>query len=227
MTPTKEKFHPLYSWGPLFVRSFNGCRSAGFASAIESLGKAHELDSALQAHRFSPRLRGMRGCLLLFGLTIFASFAHAQEHQMMDRIMHPNMSLSNPAQDRKFVAVEGTSIDRKFVAKGFYSGAELSTKSFWGLRSFLSKIFGTEKYARQDAAANVKTNAETAFASTAFATHESALMHTSSQADKSSPVRDYADNRPFLAKGARQQQLSEQSHALTIDEVRELLNKSK
>lgn len=26
MTPTKEKFHPLYSWGPLFVQSFEGWR---------------------------------------------------------------------------------------------------------------------------------------------------------------------------------------------------------
>lgn len=171
----------------------------------------------------------MRGRLLLFGLTTFASLAYAQEqeHQMMDRIMRPNMSLSNPAQDRKFVAVEGTSIDRKFVAKGFYSGDEKSTKSFWGLRSFLSKVFGTEKSARSESAAKAKTNAETAFGSTPFATNKSALTHTSSQADKSSPVRDYADNRPFLAKGTRQQQLSEQNHALTIDEVRELLNKSK
>ncbi|HEY2800150.1 MAG TPA: hypothetical protein VGI85_06125 [Chthoniobacterales bacterium] len=171
----------------------------------------------------------MRWSLLLFSVTVFASLARAQEqeNQMMDRIMRPNMSLSNPAQDRKFVAVEGTSIERKFVAKGFDSGDEKSTKSFWGLRSFFSEVFGTAKYARAEAAANATANSGIPFASTEFATNQSHLIHTSSQAEKSSPVRDYADNRPFLAKGTRQQQLSEQDHALTIDEVRELLNKSK
>ncbi|HEY2800148.1 MAG TPA: YihY/virulence factor BrkB family protein [Chthoniobacterales bacterium] len=37
MTPTKEKFHPLYSWGPLFVQSFNGWledRALRFSAAL-------------------------------------------------------------------------------------------------------------------------------------------------------------------------------------------------
>ena len=171
----------------------------------------------------------MRWCLLLFSLTALTSLARAQEQEgkMMERIMRPNMSLSNPAQNKKFLAVEGTSIDRKFETTSFYSGKETSTKNFSGLRSFLSKVFGTGKYAGAKAAANTKGDAEIPFARTEFTTKGSSLIRTSSAAGKSAAVRDYADSRPFLAKGTRQQQLSKQDHPLTIDEVRELLNKSK
>jgi hypothetical protein len=38
---------------------------------------------------------------------------------------------------------------------------------------------------------------------------------------------DYPGTRPFLAHGKSQKALSAQDRALTIDEVRELLNKNK
>ncbi len=174
------------------------------------------------------KLRAVRWFSVLIGLTIFSSFVQAQEQEnkLVDRLLRPNMELANPAQNRKFTAVEGTSVDKKFEAKQFYSGKESTTKSFWGARSFLSKTFGTGKYAHAEAAANAKANAEIAYASQ-FATKQSALVKKSSVAEKKARVRDYADNRPFLAEGTRQKILSQQDHAMTIDEVRDLLNKSK
>ena len=141
--------------------------------------------------------------------------------------MRPNMSLTDPAQNRKFNAVEGTSVDKRFETKSF-SGAEAQTsaKSFWGLRSFLSKSFGTGKFARAEAAAEAKASAEMAFASTEFAIGKSALIRAAPSTEKTIPTRAYAGTRPFLAKGTRQQQLSAQSHPMTIEEVRELLNKN-
>ena len=44
---------------------------------------------------------------------------------------------------------------------------------------------------------------------------------------RTTPVRDYAGTRTFLDKGKSQKILSAQSKPLTIEEVRELLNKSK
>jgi len=170
----------------------------------------------------------VRWFFVLLGLTIFSSFAQAQEQEnkLVDRLLRPNMELSNPAQNQKFTAVEGTSVDKKFEAKQFYSGQERTTKTFWGAKSFLSKAFGASKYARAEAAANAKANAEIAYASQ-FATKESALARKSSFAEKKARGRDYADNRPFLGQGTRQKILSQQDHAMTIDEVRDLLNKSK
>ncbi len=170
----------------------------------------------------------MHGFLLLLNLLVFATAvaqAQEQEGKMMDRMMRPNMELANPAQNKKFTAVEGVSADKKFEAKQFYSGHEPVMKSFFGARSFLSKTFGTGKYARAEAAANYRQNADLAFASAQFQNKKGALVKESSFAKKKSATRDYAESKPFLAEGTRQKQLSEQSHAMTIDEVRDLLNK--
>ncbi len=170
----------------------------------------------------------MRWFLLLLGLTLFTAFAEAQEQEdkLVDRIMRPNMELSNPAQNKKFLAVEGTSIDKKFHAKSFSTG-EKTSSTFWGLKRFLSKSFGTGKYARAEAAADARASAELAYASTQFQTKKSALVRTSSASGQVSTVRAYAGSRPFLAHGTRQKQLSQERHTMTIDEVRELLNKNK
>jgi hypothetical protein len=172
--------------------------------------------------------RAVRWICLLLGLTTFSTFAQAQEQEnkLVDRLLRPNMELSNPAQNRKFTTVEGTSVDKEFEAKQFYSGKESTSKTFWGGKSFLSKTFGTGEYARAEAAANATANAEIAYASQ-FADKKSSVGRKSSFAEKKTQGKDYADNRPFLGQGTRQKILSQQNHAMTIDEVRDLLNKSK
>ena len=47
------------------------------------------------------------------------------------------------------------------------------------------------------------------------------------QSDKKVPSRAYAENRPFLDQGKSQKSLNRQNAPLTIDQVRELLNKNK
>ncbi len=143
---------------------------------------------------------------------------------MEDRLLRPNMTLANPAQDKKFIAVEGTSIDKKFSAKNFTFRDSHSTKAFAGSRDFSAKSFE-----RTRAAQDAKKNADAAFAQTEFSTHKSALIRESSAQHKSANTRTYADNRPFLAKGSRQKILDQQNAVkpLTIDQVRELLNTSR
>jgi hypothetical protein len=173
--------------------------------------------------------RGVRSTFPLLSLTICAASARAreQENKMVDRVLRPDMSLANAAQDKKFTAVGGTSIDKNLVAKSFYSGGERTTKSFWDLKGFFSKEFETRKFSRAEAAANAKANAEVAYANTEFLTKKSSLIQTSSEEGKVAQVREYPDNRPFLAKGTRQKILSQEDKPMTIDEIRELLNKSK
>ena len=146
---------------------------------------------------------------------------------MLDRMMRPNMELNNAAQNKKFTAVEGVSVDKKFEAKEFSAATAQSSKSFWGAKSFLSKTFGTGKYARAEAASNAKAAAELAYATTEFQTEKNSLVKRSSFAEKTEPVRDYADNRQFRAQGTRQKILDQQNHTqpMSIDDVRELLNK--
>ena len=171
----------------------------------------------------------MRGIFPLLCLTIFSGFAQAQdqENKLVDRLLRPDMSLANSAQNKQFVAAEGTSVDRKFEPKTFYAGDEHLAKPFGGLKDFFARAFGTKKFSRTKAAAEARANAEKAGANTEFPTSESSLLRTSNEASKKAEVREYAESKPFLAKGTRQKILSQQDRPLTIDDIRELLNTNK
>jgi hypothetical protein len=171
----------------------------------------------------------VRGILVCFCLTICATVARAQvqEGKLVHRLLKPDMTLANSAQNREFVAAGGTPVDRKFEAKSFYAGDDHISKSYGGLKDFLAHPFWAKKFARAEASADGKANAEIAYAKSKFETNESSLIHTSNEASKQAAVHGYADNKPFLGKGTRQKILSQQDHPLTIDAIRELLNKNK
>ena len=170
----------------------------------------------------------MRWIFLSLGLVISAAsaFAQQQENKLIDRLLRPDMSLKNSAQDKKFNTVDGTPVDKKFVAKSFYSGDQATMKSFSGEKSFSSKKFRAQKVSWGEVATYFRGATVAPNASTKFATKESSTIRTASESGKVARVRDYPDNRPFLAKGTRQKALSQQDKPLTIEEVRELLNKS-
>lgn len=171
----------------------------------------------------------MRVLLLLLGLTACTGLARAQdqENKLVDRLLRPDMTLANSAQDKKFTGTGATPIDQKFVAKSFYAGDERATKSFTGEKDFSAKGFAPKKFTRAERAANSGDNTELPNANAEFPTKKSSFIRTTSDQDKVARTRDYADSRPFLAQGTRQKILSQENKPLTIDEIRELLNKSK
>jgi hypothetical protein len=170
----------------------------------------------------------VREILVLLCLTIFSCLAQAQEqeHKLVDRLLRPDMSLVNSAQNKHFVAAEGAAVDRKFEAKTFYPGDQHLAKPFGGLKNFVARAFGTKNFWRTKAAAEVRANAGKAFAITEFPASESSAVRTSNDASKKAEVREYAESKAFLAHGTRQEILSQQDRPLTIDEIRELLNKN-
>ena len=171
----------------------------------------------------------MRWILLFLCLTNFVLRVGAQEQEkkLADRLLRPDMSLANSAQNKKFSGVGETSVDKKFVANSFSTGDAATSKSFGDTKSFFSRIFDTRTFTRAEAAQSAKANAEIAYANTQFATKESSLIRQSPDSAKRARVREYADQRPFLGKGTRQEILSQEDKPLTIDEVRELLNRNK
>lgn len=135
------------------------------------------------------------------------------------------MTLGNPAQNKQFSGTGSTAVDKKFEPKSFYSGGERTMKSFSGEKDFSAKGFATGKFARGEKAAHA--SGEPAFARTKFAIGESPLPKTAVEQAKVAPTREYAQSRPFLGEGTRQKILSQQDKPLTIDEIRELLNRGK
>jgi hypothetical protein len=61
----------------------------------------------------------------------------------------------------------------------------------------------------------------------AYPTQSARGQREASQSDKKVVSRAYAGNRPFLDQGKSQKSLNQQNAPLTIDQVRELLNKNK
>jgi hypothetical protein len=169
----------------------------------------------------------VRSLLLLFCLIVLAGPLRAQEQEgkLVDRLLKPDLSLANSAQDKKFSGTDATSANKEFVATSFHSGKERSAKPFAGIRDFFAKAFGTRKFSRAEAAANTKASADAARVGV-FETKPSSLTRPAPEAKKSARTRVYADQRPFRGKGTRQEILNQQGHPLTIDEVRELLNKN-
>jgi hypothetical protein len=53
------------------------------------------------------------------------------------------------------------------------------------------------------------------------------LVRNASDSDKKNSVAAFSGNRPFLDKGKSQKALSQHDTPLTIEQVRELLNKNK
>lgn len=137
------------------------------------------------------------------------------------------MTLVNSAQDKKFADADVTPVEKKFVAKSFSTVDERTVKSFSGEKDFSAKRFATEKFTRAEQTPNTPVKAKMAPANAELFIRKSSLVQTASDQGKVAATREYTDGRPFIGKGTRQKILSQEDKPLTIDEVRELLNKSK
>ena len=65
-------------------------------------------------------------------------------------------------------------------------------------------------------------------ASTTFSdASKQSQIKTANESNKAQSSRDYSGNRPYLEKGKSQKFLNRKNKPMTIDEVRDLLNKNK
>jgi hypothetical protein len=183
----------------------------------------------LQVRSACGRVAGVRWVFLLLCLASFPfpGGAQEQERKLADRLLRPNMRLVNSAQDKKFAGADVTPVDKRFVAKSFPTVDERRVKSFSSEKDFSAKKFETEKFVPAEQTPNTRAKAKMAPANAQFVTRKSSLVQTASDEGKVAAIRNYTDDRPFIGRGTRQKNLSQEDRPLTIDEVRELLNKSK
>jgi hypothetical protein len=160
---------------------------------------------------------------------MFASaLAQDQEPRLMDRLLKPDASLANPAQHKKFSDKRTAAFDRPASIKPFYSSQKTVAKSFPDERTFTPRQFAARHFRAGDSSAYVSSRAQPTkndrMITTAAAT---AGTRVAPESNATSPVSEYAGNRPFLDKGKSAKSLQAQNKPLTIEQVRELLNKSK
>ena len=163
-------------------------------------------------------------CLLL--LPIFCAHGQDQERKLIDRIMKPNMTLENEAQSKKFVA-DRTSVHKKAHVGTFNFQQKSPAKNYRGTRNFSSQQFNSQEFAQTDHAVANNVAGKKASSSTYAEASKTKPTRTAHDQDRGQASRDYAGNRPYLEQGKSQKSLNRKNKPMTIDEVRELLNKNK
>jgi hypothetical protein len=164
----------------------------------------------------------MRRSLLVLGFLALATagYAQEQERKLVDRLLSPNTKLASSDQNKKFTGgLEAPT--RSAATKSFYISEKKLSKTFAADRSAPTTSFRTRNYSTQ--AATVPTLPPTR----SYQTKQARDISPSAYSTKKYATRDFAGNRAFLGQGKSQKGLHAQDRPLTIDEVRELLNKNK
>jgi hypothetical protein len=152
-------------------------------------------------------------------------FAQEQEGKLMDRLLRPNVNMQNAAQNKHFT-VGGNQIGKQAVVTPFHFQKKSPTKTFIGAGEVGVTNFAMRQF--RDGKGTARVSKSAPFTKTASATSKS-LSGTSAAMGTSHAIatRDFASSRTFLDQGKSQKALSQQDKPLTIEQVRELLNKNK
>jgi hypothetical protein len=160
---------------------------------------------------------------------VSTAFAQEQERRLIDRVLKPNTDLANPAQNKKFSDKHSASFEKPARTATFNYSQKSVAKTFSEEHAFTPRQFTARHFRAGDSAAYVSSRSQPPKNDTLIAT-TSATAGTRVAPESNAPaqpVREFASNRPFLDKGKSQKALHAQDKPLTIEQVRELLNKSK
>jgi hypothetical protein len=152
--------------------------------------------------------------------------AQEQERKLVDRLLRPDMTLQNSEQKKKFIA-DGTSINKKASVGTFYVEKKSKSKTFSGTREFSTQQFNSRSFHGSRSAFENSSQQPVGNSRLAYPTQTARGPRNAPQSDKKIASHAYAENRPFLDQGKSQKSLNRQNAPLTIDQVRELLNKNK
>jgi len=150
-----------------------------------------------------------------------------QERKLVDRLLKPDMTLQNDAQNKKFSSDGPASINKRATVGTFYLHKKPKQKSFSTVGQFSAQDFNSQPFYSGRSAFNTSSRQVTGTSRSAHANQTARGVRDAPQSDKKVAVGAYAGNRPFLDEGKSQKSLNRQNAPLTIEQVRELLNKNK
>jgi hypothetical protein len=152
--------------------------------------------------------------------------AQEQEAKLLDRLLKPDTSLKNPAQDKQFVTPNAVSADKRVSAPSVSFPAKSPAKTFSGQRAFTSKEFSTRRNRAGETVADI-TPRSRPMKTDSVMSPSAVTVQIAPESGTTVSGREFAGSRPFLAEGKSQKALRTKNKPLTIEQVRELLNKSK
>ncbi|MGI8436988.1 MAG: hypothetical protein ACR2NX_08820 [Chthoniobacterales bacterium] len=167
-------------------------------------------------------------CLILLGLGALPAHAQVQEKKLIDRLLEPDMSLKNSAQNKQFKFNGAAPTTKRARTKSFYVAADRPReKKFTGIRIFGTTFFATKAARDNNTRAHLSTRSQFKTPQIPATTAACATSKNLSGTQKKYETRDFDGTRPFLVRGKSQKSLNAQNPPMTIDQVRELLNKNK
>jgi hypothetical protein len=152
--------------------------------------------------------------------------AQDQEQKLVDRLLKPDASLQNSAQNKKFSA-DRTSINKRATVGTFYMEQRPQPKAFSGPHPVSTREFNSKPVYQAGNANTISTKQLPKNAGRTYSTVASTNVRPVHDANKTVTTRENPTNRPFLDQGKSQKSLNRQNPPLTIEQVRELLNKNK
>ena len=161
---------------------------------------------------------------LLAGVS--ATSAQEQEGKLVDRLLKPNMSLVNSAQNKQFGAT-ATCVAKRAPSKSFYTPDKSLAKSFSAEHAFPFRQFPSRRFRAGDSTANILTRSRRTKTDTVHVASAVYGTRVAPENGSSLAMAPFAGNRPFLGRGKSQKALSAHDTPLSIEQVRELLNKNK
>jgi hypothetical protein len=169
----------------------------------------------------------VRWCVtvLLISLSPATVPAQQQERSLLDRLLRPEMNLQNSAQARKF-ETKSVAVRRLDAVGTFLPQQNLREKSFDDRRVLSTKQYSAYSFDTDDRAASSR-QIQAATMARAAETSTARDIRDSPEVNKTVATRNFADQREFREQGKSQKSLDRRNPPLTIEQVRELLNKNK
>ena len=166
----------------------------------------------------------MRGLVIFFLFCCSKAYAQQQETNLVDRLLRPKMELRNNAQTKKFSGSDSARMDRRGNVQTFYLQPNRAEKRVAETHNYSATQFATRQFTSERRPPAVT---QPPIAGTNFATTSVRDTRAAYDAHNGITARDYSDQRAFKDEGKSQKSLDRQNPPMTIDQVRELLNKNK
>ena len=161
--------------------------------------------------------------LLVFVATTVCS--QDQDHRLIDRLLRPNMQLQNHDQGKAFHPDSKVTAQRS-APNLFVLKSRPNEKTFGDSRHMETKEY-QPRSDRADASQQSYLPIHQANVPGQLTTSSVLEARPAYDANLEIPSRRYADQRAFRDQGKSQKSLNRKNPPLTIDQVRELLNKNK
>ena len=152
--------------------------------------------------------------------------AQDQERKLIDRLLRPDMELKNEAQNKKFVTNRAP-VNKQANVRALYGQRQATPKRFSGTNELSTPEYGTESFADGRRRANTVSRNKIPNVQRQLPIRPMSDAHAVYDSNRVAQSGEFAGQHPFLDQGKSQKSLHQKNKPLTIDEVRELLNKNK